>query len=173
MTPQPAEFVIMHIDVSALHDWVLIGPCLQGALLLVLFQASHTIEHELTEQAQGNLESLVRQVPETATLVELSLSGQPDIQAARKAPVDTVAIGSNTLVMAGEQVRLLLQASDYDSCQLYRLCRCGQNYLLCINYAALCRILCTKDFSHHTMNGDHACQSILISFQRASCPPFA
>ena len=77
---------------------------LQGALLLVLFQASHTIEHKLTEQAQGNMETLVSQVPETASVVQLKNNGEPDLSAPSTVPADQVAIGSHTLIMAGEQV---------------------------------------------------------------------
>ena len=77
---------------------------LQGALLLVLFQASHTIEHKLTERAQGNMETLVSQVPETAAVVQLKGSGEPDLSSPQTVPADKVAIGSHTLVMAGQQV---------------------------------------------------------------------
>lgn len=81
---------------------------LQGALLLVLFQASHTIEHELTDRAQGNLETLVSQVPETAILIELTPSGEPELSASKTVKVDEVPIGSHVLVMAGQQARFSL-----------------------------------------------------------------
>ena len=79
---------------------------MQGALLLVLFQASHTIEHKLTEQAQGNMEILVSQVPETASVVQLKANGEPDLSAPGTLPADQVAIGSHTLIMAGQQVSI-------------------------------------------------------------------
>ncbi len=71
---------------------------------MVLFQASHTIEHKLTESAQGNMETLVSQVPETAAVVQLKSDGQPDLSNPETLRADSVAIGSYTLVMAGQQV---------------------------------------------------------------------
>ena len=41
----------------------------QGALLLALFTISHTLEHYLTERAQGDMSSLFSQVPKQATLI--------------------------------------------------------------------------------------------------------
>lgn len=83
---------------------LLTNPCVQGALLLVLFQASHTVEHKLTERAQGNMESLVSRVPNTVTLVELDSNGAPQISAAQESPVSEVEVNSNALVMPGQQV---------------------------------------------------------------------
>ena len=44
---------------------------LQGALLLVLFQTSHALEHLLTHKAQGNLTALYDTIPTSAVLVEV------------------------------------------------------------------------------------------------------
>ena len=49
----------------------------------MLFQVSHTVEHELTTRAQGNLKSLFDRVPEHAVLVSLNEDGSPDIGGAR------------------------------------------------------------------------------------------
>jgi len=78
----------------------------QGALLLVLFQVSHTVEHKLTDQAQGNLRSLFDSIPESATLVELGKDGEPNMDSQRQVKASDVRIGSTMLVKPGEQVRL-------------------------------------------------------------------
>lgn len=44
---------------------------LQGALLLVLFQTSHTLEHLLTHKAQGNLQALYDTIPTSAVVVKV------------------------------------------------------------------------------------------------------
>lgn len=80
---------------------------MQGALLLVLFQVSHVLEHKLTHQAQGNLQSLFDAAPEHATLVQLHPDGSPDMTQLEKAKAKGVAVGSNMLVRPGEQVLLL------------------------------------------------------------------
>lgn len=46
---------------------------LQGALLLVLFNVSHAVEHLLTDKAQGSLASLLEKAPQTATLLQVSV----------------------------------------------------------------------------------------------------
>lgn len=50
------------------------------------------------------METLVSQVPETAAVVQLKGSGEPDLSSPQTVPADKVAIGSHTLVMAGQQV---------------------------------------------------------------------
>lgn len=72
--------------------------------MLVLFQASHAIEHKLTRQAEGNFESLINRVPETASLVDLDPAGAPKISEARDVPVESVKVDRMTLVMPGQQV---------------------------------------------------------------------
>ena len=52
------------------------------------------------------METLVSQVPETAAVVQLKSNGEPDLSAPRTVPADDVAIGSHTLVKAGQQVVL-------------------------------------------------------------------
>ena len=50
-------------------------PAVQGALLLVLFQTSHVVEHLLTHKAQGNLLALYDAMPTSASLVSLNPGG--------------------------------------------------------------------------------------------------
>lgn len=78
----------------------------QGALLLVLFQVSHTVEHVLTKRAQGNLKNLFDRVPDEAVLVELDQDGTPVISDARNVPASQVVPGNNMLVRPGQQVAL-------------------------------------------------------------------
>ena len=77
---------------------------MQGALLLVLFQASHVLEHKRTDKAQGNLKSLFNATPEHAVLVELRSDGSPDMTNLTDAKARDIAVGSNMLVRPGEQV---------------------------------------------------------------------
>ena len=83
---------------------------LQGALLLVLFQVSHTVEHVLTERARGNLRSLFDRIPDRAVVVQLDDQGSPAIAGAQEVPAAQVAVGSNMLVRPGQQVRGLRRA---------------------------------------------------------------
>ena len=76
----------------------------QGALLLVLFEGSHVLEHKLTEEAQGNLQALFDATPEHATLVELNQDSSPDMTKLQKAKARDVTVGSNMLIRPGEQV---------------------------------------------------------------------
>lgn len=77
---------------------------LQGALLMVLFEGSHVLEHKLTDQAQGNLQALFDATPEHAVLVELKGDGSPDMAHLQKAKARDVAPGSTMLIRPGEQV---------------------------------------------------------------------
>jgi hypothetical protein len=79
---------------------------LQGALLLVLFQTSHSLEHLLTAKAQGNLAALYDAMPKEATLVATAADGSPDVTTARRVLAADVAVGDCMLVKPGEQVRL-------------------------------------------------------------------
>ncbi len=79
---------------------------MQGALLMVLFEGSHVLEHKLTDQAQGNLQALFDATPESAVLVELNPEGSPDMSRLQTAKARDVAAGSNMLIRPGEQVSL-------------------------------------------------------------------
>lgn len=76
----------------------------QGALLMVLFEGSHVLEHKLTDQAQGNLQALFDATPEHATLVDLNSDKSPDMAKLTGAKARDVAVGSNMLIRPGEQV---------------------------------------------------------------------
>ena len=76
----------------------------QGALLLVLFNVSHAVEHLLTDKAQGNLASLLRKAPQTATILQASADGLPDFARKETVRASDVRIGSLMLVRPGEQV---------------------------------------------------------------------
>lgn len=80
---------------------------LQGALLLVLFQTSHVVEHLLTDRAQGNLAALYDAMPKEAVLVGMGPDGRPDLASARRVLAADVAVGDCMLVKPGEQVRRL------------------------------------------------------------------
>lgn len=77
---------------------------LQGALLLVLFNVSHAVEHLLTDRAQGNLASLLEKAPQTATLLQATADGQPDFARKQSVRAEDVSVGSLMLVRPGEQV---------------------------------------------------------------------
>lgn len=78
--------------------------CVQGALLMVLFEGSHVLEHKLTGEAQGNLQALFDATPEHATLVGLNQDNSPDMTKLQKAKARDVAVGSHMLIRPGEQV---------------------------------------------------------------------
>ncbi|KAL4459085.1 hypothetical protein ABPG75_013950 [Micractinium tetrahymenae] len=82
------------------------GHALEGALLLVLFQTSHVVEHLLTDKAQGNLAALYDSMPKAAVLVSLTAGGEPDLGSARRVLAAEVAVGDLMLVKPGEQVPL-------------------------------------------------------------------
>ncbi|KAK9811372.1 hypothetical protein WJX72_002746 [[Myrmecia] bisecta] len=90
----------------AVFGTLAIGGAFEGALLLVLFQVSHTVEHELTHRAAGDLRSLFDSIPQHAVLVKLQADGAPDLSNTEQAKARDVAIGSLMLVKAGEQVAL-------------------------------------------------------------------
>ena len=77
---------------------------LQGALLLVLFNVSHAVEHLLIDKAQGNLASLLEKAPQTATILQATAEGQPDFSQTDTVRAEDVHIGSLMLVRPGEQV---------------------------------------------------------------------
>lgn len=84
----------------------------QGALLLVLFNVSHAVEHLLTDKAQGNLASLLEKAPQTATIVQATAEGQPDLGRTDTVRAENVRVGSLMLVRPGEQV-----GASSESCQ--------------------------------------------------------
>ena len=86
------------------------GNAPQGALLLVLFNVSHAVEHLLTDKAQGNLASLLEKAPQTATLVQATAEGQPDLGRTDTVRAEDVHIGSLMLVRPGEQVGALSES---------------------------------------------------------------
>jgi cation transport ATPase len=105
------DLASLHIDTHVLMTLAVlgtlaIGGALEGALLLVLFQVSHTVEHKLTDQAQGNLRTLFDSIPESATVVELDGDGEPVMDSQRQVAAADVRIGSTMLVKPGEQVPL-------------------------------------------------------------------
>ncbi len=75
----------------------------QGALLLVLFNVSHAVEHLLTDKAQGNLASLLQKAPQTATILQTAADGLPDFARKETVRASDVHIGSLMLVRPGEQ----------------------------------------------------------------------
>eukprot|EP00887_Chlorella_sp_A99_P006718 scaffold3.g6718.t1 len=112
------------------------GYALEGALLLVLFQTSHALEHLLTHKAQGNLAALYEAVPSAATLVRLGPDGGPDMTSAARVLASEVAVGSLMLVKPGEQVpldgevvhgRALVSAEHITGEALPVLKRCGDD----------------------------------------------
>ncbi|GAB4823392.1 hypothetical protein N2152v2_010438 [Parachlorella kessleri] len=86
---------------------LLSGYAIEGALLLVLFQTSHTLEHLLTHRAQGNLAELYDTIPTSAVLVQVGgPGGAPELGSARQVTAGEVAVGNHMLVKPGEQVPL-------------------------------------------------------------------
>ena len=87
---------------------MLLSGASQGALLLVLFQASHVVEHILTERAAGDLKNLFQKMPEFATTVELDSSGVPVMGTQQQQLVAQLGVGASILVKPGETVNHLL-----------------------------------------------------------------
>lgn len=100
------------VDTHVLMNLAVVGSLvtghpLEGALLLVLFQTSHVVEHVLTAKAQGSLTALYDAAPQHATIVSLDAAQQqPDMSSARQYKVDQVQVGDLMLVKAGEVVPL-------------------------------------------------------------------
>lgn len=105
-TPQARCYHCWHMLYRRAIVWL--KPCTlvpaQGALLLVLFQVSHTVEHRLTDRATGSLQTLFDSIPDSATLVELGADGEPDMDKQRQLPAADVALEQTMLVKPGEQV---------------------------------------------------------------------
>lgn len=101
----------LRIDTHVLMNLAVIGTLvtgfpLEGALLLVLFQTSHAVEHLLTEKAQGNLQALYDAVPDHADVVQLDAEGAPLIETAQRVLAKQVALEDIMLVKPGTQVPL-------------------------------------------------------------------
>ncbi|KAL4859036.1 putative cadmium/zinc-transporting ATPase HMA1 [Chlorella vulgaris] len=100
-----------HVDTHVLMNLAVLGTlatghALEGALLLVLFQSSHALEHLLTERAQGNLAALYDAIPKEAVLVSVDGDGSPDLASAHSVLAADVEVGAHLLVKPGEQVPL-------------------------------------------------------------------
>ena len=105
------DVVAMRIDTHVLMNLAVIGTLvaglpLEGALLLVLFQTSHAVEHMLTDKAQGSLKTLFDSIPDHADIIELKEDGSPDMSTMRHAECTDVHVGDVVLVKPGCQVPL-------------------------------------------------------------------
>lgn len=77
--------------------------CMQGAWLLVLFNLSHAIEHNVTQRAQGSMATL-DQGPQGAWRVPTNPDGSPASGAPQRIHSNDVRLGDLIYVRAGEQV---------------------------------------------------------------------
>ena len=105
------DIVALHIDTHVLMNLAVVGTLvaglpLEGALLLVLFQTSHAVEHMLTEKAQGSLKTLFDSIPDHADVIELKEDGTPDLSAMNHVECKDVRVGEVVLVKPGCQVPL-------------------------------------------------------------------
>lgn len=79
----------------------------EGALLLLLFQLSHTLEEHFTSRARGNLARLFASVPDKAHVVEVDeAEAQPLFHTQQQCLAGTVGVGQHVLVNSGENVPL-------------------------------------------------------------------
>ena len=95
------DVVSLHIDTHVLMNLAVIGTLvaglpLEGALLLVLFQTSHTVEHMLTEKAQGSLKTLFDSIPDHADVVQLKEDGSPDLLTLNQVDCKDVRVGQGS-----------------------------------------------------------------------------
>lgn len=106
------DVVSLHIDTHVLMNLAVIGTLvaglpLEGALLLVLFQTSHAVEHMLTAKAQGSLKTLFDSIPDHADVIKLKeLDGSPDLSTLAHVDCKDVQVGQVVLVKPGCQVPL-------------------------------------------------------------------
>ena len=105
------DLAALRVDTHVLMNLAVIGALvtghpLEGALLLILFQGSHAVEHLLTDRAQGSLQALYDSVPETVKLTNLLDDGSPDLGSILEKKTDDVEIGEIVLVKPGWQVPL-------------------------------------------------------------------
>ncbi|KAF5829456.1 E1-E2 ATPase-domain-containing protein [Dunaliella salina] len=79
----------------------------EGALLLLLFQLSHTLEEHFTSRARGNLARLFASVPDKAHVVEVDpTEAQPLFHTQQQCLAGAVGVGQHVLVNSGENVPL-------------------------------------------------------------------
>lgn len=78
---------------------ILIGSQLEGALLLVLFALSHSLEHMVTQKTKGALSSLQKLAPSMAIVVD-------DKEGTHKKSVREITPGTKILIRAGEIIPL-------------------------------------------------------------------
>lgn len=105
------DLAALRIDTHVLMNLAVIGALvtghpLEGALLLILFQGSHAVEHLLTDRAQGSLEALYDAVPETALVTQLLPGGSPDIGSVEEKDTNSVKVDEIVLVKPGWQIPL-------------------------------------------------------------------
>lgn len=105
------DAVALHVDTHVLMNLAVIGTLvaglpLEGALLLVLFQTSHAVEHMLTEKAQGSLRTLFDSVPDHADVITMNSNGDPDMTTLVHVEAKDVEIDQIVLVKPGCQVPL-------------------------------------------------------------------
>ncbi|MCH9811469.1 cation-translocating P-type ATPase [bacterium] len=88
---------------------VLIGSQLEGALLLVLFALSHSLEHMVTQKTKGALSSLQKLAPSMAIVID-------EKEESYQKSVKEIYPGTKILIRAGEVVPLdgkVLEGSSY------------------------------------------------------------
>jgi len=105
------DVVALRVDTHVLMNLAVIGTLvagmpLEGALLLVLFQTSHAVEHMLTEKAQGSLKTLFDSVPDRADVIQMTKEGEPDMTSLSTIQAGDVEVGQIVLVRPGCQVPL-------------------------------------------------------------------
>jgi len=103
------DLAALRIDTHVLMNLAVVGTLvaglpLEGALLLVLFQTSHAVEHMLTDKAQGSLKALFDSIPNHADVVDMGEDGQIDLSSTRHIPTSDVKVGETILVRPGCQV---------------------------------------------------------------------
>jgi cation transport ATPase len=103
------DLASLKIDTHVLMNLAVVGTLvaglpLEGALLLVLFQTSHAVEHMLTDKAQGSLKALFDSIPNHADVVDIGEDGQIDLSSTRHVRTSDVKVGETILVKPGCQV---------------------------------------------------------------------
>eukprot|EP00798_Chlamydomonas_sp_ICE-L_P027121 gene27121-2349_t len=77
-----------------------LGMAHEGALLLLLFQVSHTLEGKFTSRAQGSLDALFSSIPTQATVVSLDGTGGPAMSTASQEAASSVMPGQHATVVS-------------------------------------------------------------------------
>lgn len=91
---------------AAVVGTLVLGLPTEGAILLLLFQISHALEHRFTAAARANLARLLDSAPTTARVLGTLPSGEADWQRQTDVDANTVAIGCLVAVKPGEMVPL-------------------------------------------------------------------